>query len=418
MSKGKGSIDNIASVVTNKRTRSLWFLIATFAMILGINGLLPMLSGQAHYTADVVEVTYREYLEMKEANNLIDLTYGSKLKIDLRIETWPDQSLTPEEIMEQESFMNIRVSIFTKFFFESPWWYIEMITALVSAVFLFYAFFNFLVVRAKDKQVEHVNAESTMKQLNTKYLDPDTFEPWVDDVFNRERKIKQHIRNVKYRIKVLEDKTDFKIRKKFKTYFDNYGKEVDGAVNLLPVPYVTITKAEKKYLDAKEELLIKLTDDYINNYAVYETVKYFKPIRPGFVYSGINIETPSADEYSDIKSDAGRIKESMRTKILITLSVTFAFASLLTILRVDVMSQPWQWIVITVLSKVTPLALQIYFAIDYSNWFMENQLLPNLKARYNIAMMYLAEMKRNGTINKAVVIEHIDLGGDPNAKKN
>ena len=68
-------------------------------------------------------------------------------------------------------------------------------------------------------------------------------------------------------------------------------------------------------------------------------------------------------------------------------------------LSVTVSQQDALWIVLTVLMKIVPLFLQVYFAIDYNNWFMENQLLPNLKFE-NIAMLYLAEMKRQGKITE------------------
>ena len=79
--KSNKTLENIASVITNKRSRSLVFLIVTFVLILLANGMLPLVSGQAHYTADTIEVTYAQYVELKKDDKLIDLTYGSKTLI-------------------------------------------------------------------------------------------------------------------------------------------------------------------------------------------------------------------------------------------------------------------------------------------------------------------------------------------------
>jgi len=405
-SEGAKTLDNIASVITNKRSRSLLFLIVTFTLILFANGLLPLISGQAHYTADPLQVTYNEYLVMKAQDKLIDLTYGAKLEIAFYEELYKlsNPDLTPEELVMIEPPGNLKVTVYTKFFFESAWWYFDTGLSLVSAIFLFYALFNYLIIRSKDTRLEHVNGENTIKQLNEKYLDPDTFEPWIERIFNKERKIKQHIRNVRFGMKQLEITTPYKVRRRFKNHF----KEVPEN-NLLPVVYVPFTKKERAYLDKKEELLSKLDDEYIKNYVVDTDVKYFKEIKPGFVYSGINHEGVGQDEYSTIRTDQQRIRSSIVAKLFIALAITLAFASILTVLAVSVTKQPLLWVVTTILMKIVPLFLQVYFAVDYNNWFMENQLLPNLKFRENIAMLYLAEMKRQGKLTDPIVINKIEV---------
>lgn len=402
-------MNQIATIITNKRTRSLVFLIVTFLLILLANGLLPLISGQAHYTAEIKEVTYGEYLYLKERNELIDLTYGAKLEIAAYQELYKFQNpdLTAEEIISIDIPVNLKITIYTKFFFESAWWYFDTGMSLVSAVFLFYALFNYMIVRSKDTRVEHVNGEQTIKQLNEKYLDPDTFEPWIDNVFNKRRKIEQHIRNTKYELKVLETETPFAVRRRFKNHFKDL-KDVPEN-NLLPALYVPLTKKERKYLDNKEEILIKLQEDYINEYIVDNDVKHFKAIKPGFVYSGINHEGVGQDEYSTILTDKERVRSSILSKVLISLATTLGFASVLTVLAVNVSQQAPLWIFLTILMKVVPLFLQFYFAADYNNWFMENQLLPNLKFRENIAMIYLAEMKRQGKLTEPIVLNKIEL---------
>lgn len=403
------TLDNIASVITSKRSRSLLFLIITFTLILFANGLLPLISGQAHYTAEPLEVTYSEYLEMKADNKLVDLTYSAKASIAVYKEIFKlaNPDLTPDELVMIEPPGNMKVTVYTKFFFQSAWWYFDTGLSLVSAVFLFYALFNYLLVRSKDTRVEHVNGEHVIKQLNEKYLDPDTFEPWIDVVFNRERKVKQHIRNIRYELKKLEIETPYEIRRRFKNHFKAVTEVPEG--NLLPVLYKPMSKKERAYLDKKEELLEKLAEDYIKEYVIDNDVANFKEIKAGFVYSGINYEGAGQDEYSTIKTDQQRVRSSIVSKLLVSLAVTLSFASILTVLSVTVSQQNTLWIVLTVLMKIVPLFLQVYFAIDYNNWFMENQLLPNLKFRENIAMLYLAEMKRQGKITEPISVNKIEV---------
>lgn len=403
------TLDNITSVITSKRTRSLLFLITTFALILFANGLLPLISGQAHYTADPLEVTYSEYLDMKAGNKLVDLTYSAQASITAYKESFKlaNPDLTPDELVMIEPPGNMKVTVYTKFFFQSAWWYFDTGLSLVSAVFLFYAMFNYLLVRSKDIRIEHVNGENTIKQLNEKYLDPDTFEPWIDVVFNRKRKIKQHIRNTRYELKKLETETPYRIRRRFKNHFKDVIEVPEG--NLLPVLYKPMSNKEREYLDRKEELLEKLEEHYIKEYVVDTDVANFKEIKAGFVYSGVNHEGVGQDEYSAIKTDQQRIRSTIVSKLIIALAITLSFASILTVLSVTVSQQDALWIVLTVLMKIVPLFLQVYFAIDYNNWFMENQLLPNLKFRENIAMLYLAEMKRQGKITETISVNKIEV---------
>lgn len=401
-------IDFVSSIITNKRSRSLLFLVITALFILASNGLLPLLSGQSRYTVSPVEITYAQYEELQGETHLYSLTYGATLRIATyeKLYMKNNPGLSPEEIMNIVPPPDFKVSVYTQFFYQSPWWYIDTGISLISAIFLFYALFNYLITRDKDERVEHVNGELKVKELNDNYLDPDTFEPWMDK-FNRNRKVKQHIRNVKYRLKKLEKDTPFEIKRRFKKHFINL-QDVD-VNNLLPVPYVEMTKAERKYINKKEELLSMLDETYINEVVVETDVPHFKEIRPGFVYSGINIEGIAQDEYSTIKSDAEKIRSSLASKIVVSLALTLAFASVFTVLAINVNEQDPFWIIVTVIMKIIPLLLQIYFAIDYTNEFMEKHLLPNLKARENIAMRYLADMDKEGKLGQRVQITQVQL---------
>lgn len=413
------TLKNIASVVTSKRSRSIIFLVAAFLVIVVINGILPLISGRAKYTTESKEMTYKEYTELQTENYLINLTYASQQDIEdyKKLYTEKHPELTPEEIFTIIPPDNMKVSAYTKFFFESYWWYIDTGISMLSTVLMYYAIFNYLNTRTKEINLDFKRGEYTMKQLNENYLDPDTFEPWIHDTFNRERKVKQHIRNAHHELKVLETKTPYKIRRKFIEYFENFEREDYQHNRFIPSTTEVLTQKEYHYRIKKEELLLQLRKEYIATVPALDGIKNFKEIKPGFVYSGVNTEGVGQDEYSSIKSDQQRVRGSLLSKILMSIAVSLGFASLLTVLAIDFAAQSPVWLTLSVLVKIAPLIIQIYFAFNYSNWFTENQLLPNLKFRENIAMMYLAEMKRQGKQTEPIIINKIEIVSPVKNKK-
>lgn len=410
---------NVAHVLSSKRSRSLVFLVITVFLILLLNGLLPLIEGQAHYTVSVEEVTYGEYLEMKSEDSNYDLTYASKERINAYVK-WvieSDPDMSPEESIAVEPPDYFKVKIYTQFFFQSEWWWTDAVISMVSAVFLFYAWFYFMITRAKDTVLDFVNGENRLRRLNKQYLDPATFEPWMEHDFNKPRKRAQHIRNVKLSLKLLENKTDFQTRKRFKKYFEK--NEPEEGSTLLPAVYDgPLSKEDLKYISRKEELLTQLTPEYIEEYVLDTDVKHHKDIQPSFVYSGVNIIGVTADEYSNVRSDGQVVRSQLLARALMGVSVSISFASLLTMLAMDVVEQNVFWIVIHIIAKFLPLGIQIYFATDYTNWFMDKQLIPVLKLRENIGFRYLSDMKRRGIDTQVVMLEEIVLEDRVNGKKN
>lgn len=63
------------------------------------------------------------------------------------------------------------------------------------------------------------------------------------------------------------------------------------------------------------------------------------------------------------------------------------------------------WIIINVIVKITPLLLQVPLAIDYSNNFMEEQLMSNLIARRAISYQFLGESTGKDTREVRKIVE-------------
>ncbi len=405
LTKTEQAITKATEIITNKRTRSVIFLALSGILILGINSMLPIIEGDAHYTAGTVETTYAEFQTAQDSDEHIRLTWASEQNILIYkaryIRAHPE--LTEDEWMLVTVPDTFGVRMYTKFFYEHPFWYISTATSLGSALILFYSIFNYLITIMREKYKKYVELDNKMTDAVDKCLDPVTFEPWMDNDFNTRRKIQQHKANVKYKIDKLERNTPYRVKRKLKPYFDevrqfNRVRREDAALitynpkdilkDLGPLKF-----RERHYLSKKEKLLYLLDDTYIKEYVVRGRVKHFRYIHPMFVYNGENEIGKTIDSYSLIKTDAKRISSDASNKIIISLVVTFLFAVLTTVTVVASVEQQPFWIILNAVSKLAPLVIQVPLAIDYSNDFMNKQLIGNLISRQSILLLYLAETK-------------------------
>jgi len=405
LTKTEQAVTKATEIVTNKRTRSVIFLALSGVLILGINSMLPVIEGDAHYTAGTVETTYGEFQTSQDSDEHIRLTWASEQSVSLYkaqyIRSHPE--LTEDEWMLVTVPDTFRVRIYTKFFYEHPFWYISTATSLGSALILFYSMFNYLITVMREKYKKYVDLDNKMTDAVDKFLDPVTFEPWIDNDFNTRRKIQQHKFNVKYKIDKLERKTPYKVKRKLKPYFDELRqfnkirREDEALITYNPKDILKglgpLKFREQHYLNKKERLLYLLDDAYIEEYVVSGRVKYFRYVYPMFVYNGENGLGKTIDSYSLIKTDAKRISSDASSKMIISLVVTFLFAVLTTVTVVASVEQQPFWIIINTISKLAPLVIQVPLAINYSNDFMNKQLIGNLISRHSILLLYLAETK-------------------------
>jgi len=405
LTKTEQAVTKATEIITNKRTRSVIFLALSGVLILGLNSMLPIIEGDAHYTAGTVETTYGEFQTARASDEHIRLTWASKQNILIYkaqyIRAHPE--LTEDEWMLVTVPDTFEVRMYTKFFYEHPFWYISTVTSLGSALILFYSIFNYLITIMREKYKKYVELDNKMTDAVDKCLDPVTFEPWMENNFNTRRKIQQHKANVKYKIDKLERHTPYKVKRKLKPYFDEVrqfsGVRREDAALITYNPKDILKDLgplkfrERYYLSKKEKLLSLLDDTYIKEYVVRGRVKYFRHIYPMFVYNGENGIGKTIDSYSLIKTDAKRISSDASNKIIISLVVTFLFAVLTTVTVVASIEQQPLWIIINAISKLAPLVIQVPLAIDYSNDFMNKQLIGNLISRHSILLLYLAETK-------------------------
>lgn len=393
----------LGNILTNKQNRSAFILLLSVLLILGINSVLPMIEGSAHYTAEAIEVTYKEYQDKKATNINYRITWASEQRIvfykNSYIRSHPE--LTEEEKLEITVPDNFKVNMYTKFFFESSFWYVSTATSIMSAVILYYSIFNYLITKSKDKNADYLKIKTEVDTMVRNGIDPETFEPWMYNVFNIKRKIAQHKTNVKYALDKLEKSTPYRIRRKFREYFSELGEAEMPELKWYQFRH-------KHYVNKKEQLLNSLEDDYIAQSVIGGKVKYFKHIYPTFVYSGYDTVSRSVDSYSQIITDAKRISSDAMKKVLISIMITTMFTVLFTVTAVTSFEQEPLWIVLNAVSKIVPLFIQIPLAFDYSNEFLQNQLIGNMMNRRAIGLLYLAEIKKS----------NITKEGEDDATKN
>lgn len=410
MGKIDRTITKATVLVSNKQTRSVFFLLLTFLFILGINSLLPLIEGGTQYTVEVRNLPYTQYRMLtKPENEGVELFFGNQTYVgsDKYRLTWKSENdinnalraYDPEihgEYVDYADSLVIKGNVFfyTKFFYESSAWYVSTGVSMLSAVLLFYALFNYLIVRAKERYERYVDLSKQIQVIVETLLNPDVFEPWMDHTFNKRRKIQQHTANVKVKLDRLERRTPYKIKQFFR---DTPGFKLKN-----------LTFRQRRYYLKRERLKSMLNDDYINDYVINGRVKHFVYVHPMFVYNGINGSGYAVDSYSNLKSDAKRISKDALQKILLSLVLAITFAALLTFTISGATGQGVLWIIISIIVKITPLLLQVPLAIDYSNSFMEEQLMNNLIARRAISYQFLGETTGKDTRAVRKIVEEVE----------
>lgn len=363
------------NIISNKQTRSVILILITIFVVFALNSLLPIIEGSTHYTADAVTMTYREYKDKSEADPNYRMTWVSSQNVELYITNYikahPDLPLEEQLLIEPPD--GFKVDVYTKFFFQHPFWYMTTVVNLVSALLIFYAIFNYLITKRKTTYKRYIDLDNEVVALTQESLDPVTFEPWMVDSFNKPRKIKQHISNIKYKLDLLERRTKYK-----------YKHPVENS------PYMD---KHRIYMEKKQELQSYLDPAYIEEYVMDRDVKGFLYIYPTFVTSGYNMTGRTTDSFSRIRSNAQRLGRDSIKKVAISTMLTVMFATLLTVTIINSTDKPWYWIVLNVITSITPLIIQIPMAFDYCDSYMDEQLVTNLIARRTIAYLYLADMK-------------------------
>ena len=371
-------LDKVYTIAKSRDFKNILILIIAILSVLAINSLLPLLEGSASYTEQAVEVTYPEYVKMHEQDNKVAMTYRSKLDVkEVQKEAKEkaeaidlENSIDLKKQLEEQLLEELTVKVYTKFFFQSILWWTNMALSALSIMIIFYACFNYIISRFKRRKQSYLDIKKEVDDAVQTSVDPITFEPF-NEQFNYDRKVKQHIANVKYKKDKLICKTSYKIRTD-ETH-----------------------KKHKRFINKLNEYDYQLSEDYIKSYVKDKKVKYFKYIYSTFVLSGYNSIGKTVDGYSLIKSDSAKISKDGIKKIILTILFTVVLAVLLTFTVDASIDKSWYWIVANVLAKITPLIFQVVMSYDYAETFMDEQVINNLIIRRSIILLYLANTRSN-----------------------
>ena len=388
MSIAEDTVTKVMHIARDKNTRNIFFLIISTLIVLAINSLLPVIEGSAHYTEAIEEMSYVEYKEKVSVDPNYNLTWASKKSITEYIDRYAEENDIPiSQKYEIEPPDNFKVKVYTKFFFNHPYWWISTLTHIVSVLLIYYSVFNYILSRRKQTNKRYIEVLEEVDKATKDKLDPTTFEPWMMNVFNKDRKIIQHKSNIKYRLDLLNKHTSYKVRNADEN-----------------------NKRRIKYEIKKKQLEEQLTDEYIEQYILSKKVKGFVYIHPTFVTSGYNVIGTSIDSYSLLKSDAAKLSKDSFKKVASSILMTTMFAILLTFTVGSSVDQPWYWILLNIVTKLVPMSIQIPLAYDYCDTFMDNHLMTNLISRRNIALLYLADMVKTKQKEVLVLNETENLG--------
>jgi cupin superfamily acireductone dioxygenase involved in methionine salvage len=374
MSIQTSAIERSKRIIKNKDVRNITVLVLTFLVILVINSLLPIIEGSMHYTEDPVTVTYAEYKIMNARDTHCRLTWQSQRKVDEYIETYiTNNAHLPDDeryiIEPPDAFV---VDVYTKFFFQHAFWYLSTIISVVSAVLLYYSLFNYLISKLKRSKELYLDLDAQLVKLADKSLDPVTFEPWMHHTFNHNRKVDQHIANVRQDIDKLNRRTHYMVRLELE---DN-----PDTVNPKCIKYKHKLYTLNSYLESS----------YITKYIPYIRVKHFRYIHPLFVTSGYNVSGTVVDTFSSIRTNKERLVRDSMIKIITTIGLTLMFSLIITFTILGSFGRPWYWVLLDILVKIAPLIIQVPLAYDYCHTYMDEQLIPTLYNRRSIAFLYLA----------------------------
>lgn len=362
-------------IIVNRNVRSTAILVLTVIVVFALNALMPIIEGSAHYTESATEMSYDSYTTKRKINKHFQLTWASEQNISLYKAQYAlrHPEIPIEELVLVEPPEDFKVQVYTQFFFASPAWYLTTLVHTTSSILVFYSVFNYILTRRKQVDEKYLKLTHELDEITTSHLDPITFEPWMVNEFNRNRKIAQHKANIKFELDTLDKKTDYRIRLRAK-------KEPDCPDCIA-------------YTTKKLELLSYLTDEYIDEYIDDIDVKGFVYIHPMFVMCGYNILGRTTDSYSLLRSDTARLGKDSVNKIIINTVLTVMLAILMTVTVLSSLDRPWYWMIFNIIVTITPLVIQIPLAYDYCDKFMDEQLITNLTSRRTISYLYLAYIK-------------------------
>jgi len=394
-------------VLVSKTSRNGIILILAVLIVAGLSGLLGAFkNGEFQRTYDFVSVNVA----------VADLDYEAEIFDQMSKDSRQVYSIEPKIIYDEETNTttiqetNWYSGYYKSYFFASEWFYLETLFNTVLVMIFYISLINFLISRRQDKDEIYIALSS---DINGMIVDNDLpavkFEPFLD-IWNNNRKIKQHIANVKFQISKLIKKTPYRIRKVFDKKDDKgnilfvFPAELHEKIKFYHLIKLNRRRRQLKFYQKKTILESKLTKSYIENTVVFEKVKYFKQIDPSFIYSGKNGLHKTTDEYSSIQNDGKVLSKDLRKKVLVGFSITMMITSILAFTMFKA-TDDWIVIVYMVALRMLPLVLQTIMGIDYSNSYMQKQLIPTIKYRLSIASVFLANDGKMGIFDNIPFLE-------------
>lgn len=273
----------------------------------------------------------------------------------------------------------IRSGFSVEFMFTAEWW-AKVFRVITSNILVFLGTFLFVLDSMINKREDIKKKRKELDTTIDEHLDPVTFDPFFVD-FERNRKIEYYKRDLEAQIEKLERKASLEDMRSWTRKMRNGTED----------PEVNQAFENSEFCQRKKMILEQLEPEFIEEHIDYMHIKY-KPLSKSFVTSGYNKPHKRYDDYA-IETSWEKMFWDLLPKFIMLAGFLIAGESIIVQFEPD---KPLALIMYNMLIKIIPLILQIYFANGYTNIYIDEKIMVDLRRRLDIVIKYLSFKKGVG----------------------
>lgn len=255
-------------------------------------------------------------------------------------------------------------------------WY-NMFSSVTTNLLIFFGTFFYLLRKRVKNDPYLISRDREVKDLVNNKVDPNTFDLFFPR-FKRERK-KNAYRH--YMRKVL-NKWEKKNNKKHDSRYlwSRYLRNPDD-------PAIVNEVEQDEYCRRKKSILEQMDEDYIEEHIDEINVKY-KELSKMFIMEGYDKGGGFDDGYN-VESKFAKIAGDLAPRLLLTFSFLFALHSL----YLETQEAAGPTVITGLLLALIPMILQAIFAVLYTDQYINEKILADLRTRRDVLIHYLNEYR-------------------------
>lgn len=253
----------------------------------------------------------------------------------------------------------------------TPTWWAQVFESVMLNHAILIGTIIYVLNEANEKHILIIKERQYLQDVVDQQVHPDTFNPYMLN-FNRRRKIKKYIRNMKAK----EDKLDRKAKYTDIEQWEKYKETQDR------------TLLQSSYCHRKSNTQEQTTPEYIEKHIGNLRVKGFKEIQTTFVTCGYTARYTDNEDNLVPEGAFNKMAGDLFPRVIITIAVLTA---LRTIILEAVVAQDPRTAVVGTLMHIIPMVVQIFIAVSYSRRYIDEKILVDFRKRKEIIATYLAE---------------------------